>query len=122
MSFFKNTKLVLVSDSVEYAVEKMEGVLFEDEEVVAYFEKGNTKMAFTNKRIIITKGRNPQFTYLSYRNMVAYNFKETTKKAVLRMYFTSTPEDTEFKVVVKKLAGDDKTLADLVSVLSNFVW
>ncbi|MEG1923733.1 MAG: hypothetical protein RR054_06440 [Clostridia bacterium] len=134
MKLFKNMKVSMLYQPKETAIEKLSGILFEDEEVIGYFESSRAKLAFTSKRIIYIKGIDvPKARYYySYRNVAAYGEKGNT----LTLSLVNTPEYARFVLRIKDVKptvneNNETTdvgivaaekLEELCRFLGNLIW
>ncbi len=135
MQLFKKIKVSMNYRNTDEAVEKFAGYLFDDETLVAYYEKGNARVMFTNKRIIFQKGTedNVKSTYYySYRNVSAYG----VAKNKLTLALVNSPEYTSFTLKIKEYQAENKEnpqsepgyydakekVNDLCRALGDLIW
>lgn len=134
MKLFKNIKVKMLNKPTASALEKLATVLFEDEEVVNYFESKSAMLAFTSKRMIYVKGMEQiKAIYIfSYRNIAAYGLSKNT----LTLAMINSPEYSRFvlkvpdvpavtneagEVVEEGVPAADK-LNELCRFLGNLIW
>lgn len=135
MKVFKNIKVAMTYRDSGEVVDFLANHLFEDEELVAYFENGNTRLAFTTKRMFLHKLSGEKVNkgyYYSYRNIAAYG----VHKNKLTLSLVNSPEYSRFVLKIKDLKpvvdeagmvikqGYDacEKMAELCRFLGNLIW
>ena len=134
MKLFKNIKVKMLNQPEAGALEKLATVLFEDEEVLNYFESEKAMIAFTSKRMIYVKGKEQiKAIYIfSYRNIAAYGIS----KNQLTLALINSPEYSRFVLkvpdikavtneageVVEEAVPAAEKLNDLCRFLGNLIW
>ena len=114
MKLFKNIRVTMDYKEVEESQQTLSEVLFEDEEVVGYFESAKALLAFTSKRIIYIKRNEEAFKacyYYSYRNIAAYG----VNKNVLTLSLINAPEYSRFLLKVKNIEPEKNEAGEIVS-------
>jgi len=135
MKVFKNMKVAMTYKDNEEVKANLVNHLFDDEELVACFEKGNARLAFTTKRVFLQKLSGDKVTkayYYSYRNIAAY----AVSKSTLTLSLVNAPEYSRFilkiknqkpvvdeaGVVVKDGYDACEKMDDLCRFLGNLIW